>query len=157
MSALALALACGSAGARSSLRPAVPRRITMGGLLERLQCSRATGERMIRDGRMPMPIYCGMRRLFDLDLVEEAERRLHESHASTLTGAAGTAAGHRAAAQARDAKTLCNLHASAASFLQKRSAVDLARVIGKFAPDGRIASIPRERRPAAMRALGVSR
>jgi hypothetical protein len=130
---------------------AEPRRLTVGDLCRRWRCSRQTIERRIRDATLPPPLCLLERRVWDLPDVEAAERAMHARHAAS--GAGGMAAARRAAAKAAEARMLENLEEAAAAFLARKSVGDLARVLGRFAGDGRIASIPPPRRSFALRAL----
>jgi hypothetical protein len=76
---------------------AEPRRTDRAGLQRRWGgCSRSTVERKTRQWGIE-PLYLGGRRLFDLDQVEQAERKMHAAHASSLPVVAARAAANRAA------------------------------------------------------------
>lgn len=131
-----------------------PHCLDRGDLQRRLHCSRATVERYLRRGLLPPPMFRLQRRVWDVAAIEAAEKRLHELHESSVSGAAGVGIARRAAARAAEGRALAELEAAAAAFLSHRSAGDLARVVQRFAPSGRLSDIPRDQRVAALRTLG---
>jgi hypothetical protein len=151
MSALAQALGA----IPTSPRPLADlQRLDVGDLCRRWRCSRQTVERRQRDGTLPLPLFLLQRRVWNMADVEAAERAMNERHGASLSGASVAASARRAAAQQADARALEEIEKAAAAFLARKSAGDLVRVLSRFVQDGRIASIPREKRPAALRALG---
>lgn len=132
-------------------------RLDRADLERRFRCSRATIERWQRRGILPAPQFLLQRRVWDVAAIEEAEAKLHAAHADSLSGSSGTAVKVRAAAKAAEGRAMAQLEQAAAAFLFKHSAGDLARVVQRFAADGRLASIPRERRAAALKALGSAK
>jgi hypothetical protein len=131
-------------------------RLDVADLRRRFRCSRPTIERWILRGLLPPPSFLLQRRVWDLGAIEDAERKLNALHDTAVGGVAGAGLARRAAARAAEARELGQLEAAAAAFLSRRSVGDLARVVGRFTRDGKIASIPSATRAAARRALGAA-
>jgi hypothetical protein len=132
---------------------AAVQRLDVADLTRRFRCSRPTIERWLKRGLLPAPMYLLQRRVWDVVAIETAERALHAAHEQSMSGSAGAALQQRAAAKATEARALEQLESAAAAFLSRGSAGDLARLIQRFAADGKIAGVPRERRDALLRAL----
>ena len=116
--------------------------------------SRSSLERAQRRGEL-VPVYLGRDRRFDLAAVERFVWL--RGQARQVTGAGAATAEARSMVKAREASELKRLEAAALGLLNSAGLDQLGNVLRRFAPDGKLASIPRERRAAAIKALGAAK